>query len=111
MATFSSKKFIAFHPAWVYFAQRYGLEQAAVIETTPGKEPSPAEIAEIVKTARAIGAKAIFAEPQFSPKAAEVIAAESGAEVLFLNPLGEPPDFSYLDTMRYNVGEMEKALK
>jgi len=31
--------------------------------------------------------------------------------VLFLNPLGEPPDFSYLDTMRYNVGEMEKALK
>ena len=111
VATFSSKKFIAFHPAWVYFAQRYGLEQAAVIETTPGKEPSPAEIAEIVKAARAIGAKAIFAEPQFSPKAAEVIAAESGAEVLFLNPLGEPPDFSYLDTMRYNVGEMEKALK
>jgi len=111
VATFSSKKFVAFHAAWIYFAQRYGLEQAAAIETTPGKEPSPAEVAEIVKTARAIGARAIFAEPQFSPKAAEVIAAESGAKVLFLNPLGEPPDFRYLDMMWHNVEEMEKALK
>ncbi len=111
VATFSNRKFIAFHPAWIYFARRYGLEQAAVIETTPGREPSPAEVAEIVNTARAIGAKAIFAEPQLSSKAAEVIAAESGAEVLFLNPLGEPPDFSYLDMMRYNLAQMEKALK
>lgn len=111
VVTFSSRKFIAFHPAWIYFARRYGLEQAAVIETTPGREPSPAEVAEIVNTARAIGAKAIFAEPQLSSKAAEVIAAESGAEVLFLNPLGEPPDFSYLDMMRYNLAQMEKALK
>lgn len=111
VATFSSKQFIAFHPAWVYFARRYGLEQVAVIETTPGKEPSPAEVAQIVKTARAIGAKAIFAEPQFSPKAAEVIAAESGAEVLFLNPLGDPPDFRYVDMMRRNLEEMTKALQ
>ena len=111
VTTFSSKKFITFHPAWVYFAQRYGLEQAAVIETTPGKEPSPAEVAQIVKTAQVIGARAIFAEPQFSPKAAEVIAAESGAEVLFLNPLGDPPDFRYVDMMRRNLAEMEKALK
>jgi zinc transport system substrate-binding protein len=111
VATFSSRKFIAFHAAWVYFARDYGLEQAAVVETTPGKEPSPAEVAEIVKTARAIGAKAIFAEPQFSSKAAEVIAEESGAQVLFLNPLGQPPDYRYIDLMRYNLNEMSKALK
>lgn len=111
VATFSSRKFIAFHAAWVYFARDYGLEQAAVIEATPGKEPSPAEVAEIVKTARAIGAKAIFAEPQFSSKAAEVIAEESGAQVLFLNPLGQPPDYRYIDLMRHNLNEMSKALK
>jgi ABC-type Zn uptake system ZnuABC Zn-binding protein ZnuA len=110
-AGFSGCQFIAFHSAWVYFARDYGLEQAAVVERTPGAEPSPAEIVEIVKTARAIGAKAIFAEPQFSPKAAEVIAEESGAQVLFLNPLGLPPDYHYLDLMRYNLGEMAKALK
>jgi len=111
VAMFRNRKFIAFHAAWVYLARDYGLEQAAVVETTPGKEPSPAEVAEIVRTAQAIGAKAIFAEPQFSSKAAAVIAEESGAQVLFLNPLGRPPDYRYLDLMRYNLNEMSKALK
>jgi ABC-type Zn uptake system ZnuABC Zn-binding protein ZnuA len=111
VSKFSSHEFIAFHAAWAYFARDYGLEQAAVIEATPGKEPSPAEIAEIINTARVIEAKAIFAEPQFSSKAAEVIAEESGAQVLFLNPLGQPPDYSYIDLVRYNLGEISKALK
>jgi zinc transport system substrate-binding protein len=120
VTTWSHREFIAFHPSWVYFAQRYGLMQAAVIERTPGREPSPAELAEIIETARRIGARAIFAEPQFSPKAAETIAAESGVQVLFLNPLGgalrqaqdeaEGPT-SYLEMMRYNVAQMGKALK
>jgi zinc transport system substrate-binding protein len=112
VATWSHREFIAFHPSWVYFAQRYGLTQAAVVERTPGKEPSPAELAEIIETARRIGAQAIFAEPQFSPKAAETIAAESRAQVLFLNPLGGAKGpTSYLEMMRYNVAQMEKALK
>jgi len=112
VATWSQREFIAFHPSWAYFAQRYGLRQAAVVERTPGREPSPAELAEIIETARRIGARAIFAEPQFSSKAAETIAAESGAQVLFLNPLGgsEGPT-SYLEMMRYNVAQMGKAME
>ena len=65
VARWEHHQFIAFHPAWVYFARRYGLEQAAVIEKSPGREPSPAEVASIVQTAGRIGARAIFAEPQF----------------------------------------------
>ncbi len=107
---FKSKRFIAFHPAWVYFARRYGLEQAAVIEESPGKEPSAAQIRSVINTARRIGAKAIFAEPQFSPKAAEVIAEEPGARVLFLDPMGKPPEYDYIQMMRNNLQEMKKAL-
>lgn len=111
-AAWSSRQFIAFHPAWVYFARRYGLQQAAVIERSPGQEPSPAEVARIVETAKRIGAKAIFAEPQFSAKAAQTIAEESGATVLFLDPLGSSlADPSYLSLLRYNVAEMAKALR
>ncbi len=110
--SFHSKKFIAFHPAWVYFAREYGLEQAAVVESTPGKEPSPAEIAKIVQTAKALQAKAIFAEPQFSPKAAQAIAEECGAKVLFLDPLGSSlHDRSYIHLIHYNVDQMAKALR
>jgi ABC-type Zn uptake system ZnuABC Zn-binding protein ZnuA len=109
--TFSSRRFIAYHAAWSYFARDYGLEQAAVVETTPGREPSPGEIASIIDTARSIGARAIFAEPQFSTKAADTIAEESGARVLFLNPLGVPPENRYIDLMRYNLAEISKALR
>jgi zinc transport system substrate-binding protein len=110
VATFRTRKFIAFHPAWAYFARDYGLEEAAVIERSPGREPSPAEVAAIIRTARSIGARAIFAEPEFSPKAAQVIAAESGIRVLMLDPLGRPPGYRYLDTMRYDLAQMRKAM-
>ncbi len=109
-ATFPNKKFIAFHPAWEYFARRYGLVQAAVIERTPGSEPSPGEIADIVRTVQETGARAIIAEPQFSTKAADAIAAESGAKVVLLNPLGDPPDFDYIKTMRRNLEQLKRAM-
>ncbi len=112
VATWSSRQFIAFHPAWVYFARSYGLVQAAAIEESPGREPSPADLAKIIETARHIGARAIFAEPQFSPKAAQTIAEESGAQVLFLDPLGSSlDDPSYLNLMRHNVAQMAEALR
>ena len=111
VAEFREKRFVAFHWAWIYFARRYGLEQAAVIERVPGSEPSPGDIAQVVEAIRSIGAKAIFAEPQLSPRVAEAIAAETGAQVLFLNPLGEPPDYDYIRTMRHNVEQLEKALR
>jgi zinc transport system substrate-binding protein len=110
VATFTQRKFIAFHAAWAYFARDYGLEQAAVIERTPGREPSPAEMAGIIRTARAVGVKAIFAEPQFPATAARVIAEESGASVLLLDPLGKPSE-TYLELMRANLAQISKALR
>ncbi len=110
VARWPRRRFIAFHAAWAYFARRYGLEQAAVIEETPGQEPSPGQLARIVAVARAIDARAIFAEPQLSPKAAEVIAQEAGLRVLVLDPLGTPPEYDYFQTMRWNVQTFAEAL-
>ncbi|MBM4443971.1 MAG: zinc ABC transporter substrate-binding protein [Chloroflexi bacterium] len=110
--SFSIREFIAFHPAWTYFARRYGLVEAAVIEETPGRDSS-AHKKEVIDLARALGIRAIFAEPQFNPQAAQSIADEVGAEVLFLDPMGSPdlPDRdSYIDLMRYNVEQMRLAM-
>jgi zinc transport system substrate-binding protein len=108
----SHKAFIAFHPAWVYFAKRYGLAQAAAVEETPGHEASAHEMTHIIEDARRLGVRAIFAEPQLPAAEAETIAEESGAEVLFLDPLGgtEAPD-DYMGLIRYNVQTMAKAMK
>jgi len=108
--TFKSRSFIAFHPAWIYFAKEYGLDQTAVIEESPGKEPSPSYLKKIIEKAKKLKIKVVFAEPQLSPKAAQVIAEELGAEVLILDPLGQPPDYSYIKTMRRNLDQMAKGL-
>ncbi len=109
---FSSRKYVAFHPAWAYFAKRYGLQRVAVIEPIPGKEPSPSEILKMVKEIKAAGAGAIFAEPQTSSKVAQVISVETGIKLVVLDPLGGVPGReTYIDLMRYNLSQMEKALK
>lgn len=112
--TYSIREFVSFHAAWSYFSKRYNLVEAAVIESSPGREPSPALLKKIVDTVRKAKIKAIFAEPQFSPRIAETIALETGCKVLFLDPIGgadlKDRD-SYINLMRYNVGQMSLAMK
>ncbi len=113
-ADFSRHSFIAFHSAWQYFAQRYGLEEVAVIANFPGQEPSAGWIAELVELIKDEEIGAIFTEPQFSPELAERIAEESGAEVLVIDPLGGegvPGRESYLDLMRYNLSVFKEAMQ
>ncbi len=111
---FRLKEYVSFHSAWNYFSARYGLKAAGVIEESPGREPSPKHMAKIIKEIRRTNSKAVFAEPQFNPKIAEVIAKEAGAKVLFLDPIGNPGikgRDTYLGLMRYNLSVMEEALK
>jgi len=111
VSSFKEKRFVSQHAAWVYFARDYGLEQVGAIETTPGREPTPVEIKNLVALLRRIKAKAVFAEPQFSPKAAEVLAEECGIRVLTLSLMGAPPKYDYIEMMRYNVDEIAKVLQ
>lgn len=111
--TFKQTSFVAFHPSWAYFARRYGLAEAGVIETAPGREPSPAELMRIVRIMRETGVRVIFAEPQLNPKAAYVIASEVGATVLVLDPIGSPDQTdrsTYLKLMRYNLSVMQQGM-
>jgi len=110
---FKIKKYVAFHPAWDYFARRYGLESAGVIESVPGKSPTPLDIKNIVGNIKKHGVKAVFAEPQFNPKVAEVIAKEAGVKVLMLDPMGGPgikDRGNYIDLMRYNLAVLQEAM-
>lgn len=112
VASWQNISFICFHPSWNYFAERYGLVQAAVIEKRPGFEPTPKETMEIIETAKRLHTKAIFAEQQFPMKTSELIARECDARVLVLDPLGSyTANYSYLALLRANVEQMALALK
>lgn len=113
VARFKYKSFVSFHAAWSYFAKRYGLVQAGVIEEFPGKEPTPAKIAELVRIIKKSGARVVFAEPQFNPSIARALASEAGVKLLTLDPLGGediPDRSSYIKLMRYNLNAMERSL-
>jgi len=108
---FRIHQFIAAHAAWVYFARDYGLEQVGVIEETPGKEPSPKKIKTLVENLKTSEAPVVFAEPQLSQKAAQVLADEAGVKVTILDPLGFYPEIPFLETMKANLEKISQVMK
>ncbi len=113
LANLSEREFVSFHPAFRYFAYEYELREVAVIEETPGEEPTPAELQRIVDDIRRAGVKVIFSEPQFSPKLVEILAQDYGLKLVELDPLetGElHPDY-YEAVMRKNADAIADALK
>lgn len=109
-AALTKKDFVAFHPSWVYFAEHYGLNQAAVIQSTPGKNPTPKEMAQVVDEIKKLGIGAVFAEPQLPKKAAEVIAKEAGVKVLVLDPYGTAGE-EYTEFIKRNFEIIKQTLK
>jgi zinc transport system substrate-binding protein len=81
------ESFMVYHPAWGYFAREYGLEQIAI--ETEGKEPSPSQLAELIRRAKEENISMIFVNPQMNMDAAEVIAQQIGATLVPADPLAE----------------------
>jgi ABC-type Zn uptake system ZnuABC Zn-binding protein ZnuA len=107
------RRYVAFHAAWRYFARRYGLEEVAVVEEAGGEEPTPGELAQLVRAARRAGVPAILVEPQLDPRIAGILAAEFGGTLVEVDPLGDPGDperGSYVPLMRWNAREFARGL-
>lgn len=85
LSNISTKSFIIYHPALSYFARDYGLTQYCI--EVGGKEPSPAQLKEMVEKARESGTKVIFIQQEFDSKNAEIIAKETGCKLVVINPL------------------------
>ena len=113
MATFQVRDYVCFHPAYTYFSRRYGLKEVGVIEAAPGREPSPGHLQKIINAIKQTGVKAVLAEPQFSPRVAEIIAREAGVKVLFIDPLGGRPPYGsdYIKLMRHNLAVLAQAMQ
>lgn len=110
------KDIVTFHEAFPYFAAEFKLNIAAVIEREPGTEPTPQELADTIKIVNALPVKVLFTEPQYSPKAAETIARETGAKIFQLDPIttgDATPENSgaYIDGMKKNAQTLVDALK
>ena len=114
VSTFGIRKYVSFHASWIYFARHYGIEAVGVIEAAPGRNPTPIQIKNIVAMIKKYHIRAVFAEPQLNPRAAEIIAREAEVNVLLLDPLGGPNlkgRSTYIDLIKYNLNVMQEAMK
>lgn len=93
------KQFAVFHPSWGYFADAYGLKQIAI--EVQNRQTGAKTLNSTIKKIVQHNIKVIFVQKQFSSTDALMIAKETGAQVIEVNPLAE----NYIDNMK-NVSNL-----
>ncbi|MDQ6779664.1 MAG: metal ABC transporter substrate-binding protein [Candidatus Eremiobacteraeota bacterium] len=111
----ANRVMITFHDAWFYFDRRYGIVDLGSVVTAPGREPSAADFAALIAKAKANRVRAIFGEPEYSPKLVEQLASSAHIRIvanLYDDSLGQSPQLSsYEGMLRYDVDTIVQALR
>jgi zinc transport system substrate-binding protein len=99
--------FIAFHNAFTYFSNRYGLNQHSVSEgVSPEGDILPQRLQEIIKLSRELNIDTIYAEDLIDPR-----------KVLILSPIEgideeeQKAGRGYIDKMRQNIENLKVGLR
>ncbi len=100
------------HRSWNYLLGRFGLVLGAELEPKPGIPPSPRHLTEALGTVKAAGIKAFMVEPFYSRKAADFIAARTGARVVVCANAtgGQPEATDYIAMIDNAVRKLAAAL-
>ncbi len=110
------REIVASHAAFTYLARRYGLTVVSIAGVAPEAEPTPAQLAAIVRFARDRKVQYIFSETLVGSRLAETLAREVGARTLTFNPIeGLTADEraagkGYLTLMEQNLANLRLAL-
>lgn len=104
------RRFVSDHAAWVYFARRYGLEEAGVIEELPGREISARAMAGLIRLMKEQDVQVVFADVRKSSHAADLLGQESGARVVRLDLLCSDGK-GYLHMMRDNLAKISSVMQ
>jgi zinc/manganese transport system substrate-binding protein len=109
------RKVITTHYAFGYFGDAYGMDFIAPEGISTDAEPSAKDVAAIIMQIKREKIPAVFMENIADPRLMREIASETGAAIggtLYSDALSAPngPAGTYVDMMRHNVGEFDKAL-
>jgi len=99
-----NRKFMIYHPALSYYAREFGLEQIPL--EIEGKAPSPTHFKEITDLAVRNRISIIFIQKQFDREYAEVLARETGAEIIQFDPL----DLQWRAQMLYIAEQLNRSV-
>ena len=109
------RNMIVFHNAWQYYNDRFGIRTVGVVERSPGQEPSPRYIGELVGLAKKYHVRAVFAEPEYSPKLVDALAQTAHIKTvtnLYDDSLSvDASVHDYLSMLRYDTNTIVAALR
>jgi len=105
--------FVVFHDAFQYFDRRFGLNTVGSLTVNPENQPGAQRLREIQAKIAELGARCVFAEPQFEPRLVQVAVEGSDARTGTLDPLGaDLPDGPelYFELLRRNAASLKACL-
>jgi zinc transport system substrate-binding protein len=117
LADCDRRTLVTTHGAFGYLAARYGLTQVPLLGLAPEAEPTPREVARLVRRVRGSGATTVFTEPLAPPALAETVARETGVASVVLDPIEGLTSSQlhagadYFGVMDENLAVMRKALR
>ena len=117
LAPLPNRTIVVAHEAFGYLCDAYGLTQVGIEGLSPDSEPDPGRMAEVIDFVREHSISTIFFEELVSPKVAEAIASETGAQAKMLSPLEGLSDeqaaagADYFSVMHDNLAALMEALK
>lgn len=87
LAPVKNRVLIVSHPAYAYFCQAYGFQQLSI--EFEGRDPTAKQLTELLTNARRAKSNFILTQPQYSDKAARLIAGELKAKLISVDPYSE----------------------
>ena len=111
-----SRKLLTYHDAYAYFSERYKYTVVGALQPQSFEEPSPQDIAALIKQVRDEDVKAIFGSEVFPSPVLEQIGKETGVRYIDVlrddDLLGKPgdEDHSWAGLMKFNFVTMVEAL-
>lgn len=107
---------ISSHQAFTYIAARYSFSVEPIAGLSPEEEPSAERLAALSNIIKQDGIHYVFFESLVSPRLADTIAAETGAQTLVFDPIEGLSDAAqkqgknYLSVQRENLANLRIAL-
>ena len=118
LADCDKSDFIAFHDAFIYFSERYGLRQHSIHGVSPEGEILPQTIQQIIKLANELDINVIYSEDLVDSRLADTIANEiPNGRVLVLSPIEgvdkeeQAAGIGYIDKMMQNIASLKEGLQ
>jgi zinc/manganese transport system substrate-binding protein len=111
---YRGKTFVAFHDVAPYFAQRYGLKAAFLVDV-PELNPSPADLLRVAAEVRQSQLQALLSGPQEGNRSFNALAQDLGIRISVFDPIetaaaqAATDPTTYVTVMRRNAAALTQA--